>query len=193
MTYDETIGIMSVLKAAYPAYYKGMSKRDAVAAVQLWSQMLADEPVEVVAMAVKARITGDARGFPPGIGEIQQEIDRLRFPDRLGEAEAWVRVRRAISNGLYGSQQEFDRLPDEVKGVVGGPEQIRAWAAMESETVDSVVASNFRRAYRAHQEEATRQRMLPPDVKQMAKALASGMTLDGYLKQIGDGGHGMDS
>lgn len=40
-------------------------------------------------------------------------------------------------------------LSDTVRRVVGSPSQLREWAMMEPDTVQSVVASNFQRSYRS--------------------------------------------
>lgn len=64
MTEKETLAIMSVLKAAYPNFYRDMQRTEAQGIVNLWTEMFRDESAEVVAMAVKAFIANDATGFP---------------------------------------------------------------------------------------------------------------------------------
>ena len=54
MNRDETLVIMGVLKAAYPAYYRDMSKKDALGAVSLWNAMFEDKPYLLVEAAVKS-------------------------------------------------------------------------------------------------------------------------------------------
>ena len=68
MTRSETLAIMSILKAAYPGYYRDMKRQDAEAVVNLWAEMLADYPANLVAAAVKSHIASDRKGFPPHIG-----------------------------------------------------------------------------------------------------------------------------
>ena len=65
MNRTETLAVMSILKAAYPAYYRDMKRQDAEAVVNLWSEMLADYPADLVAAAVKSHIASDRKGFPP--------------------------------------------------------------------------------------------------------------------------------
>ena len=50
----ETADILAVLKAAYPQFYNGLSPKEANKIVDLWAEMFKDEPVMVVAVAVKA-------------------------------------------------------------------------------------------------------------------------------------------
>ena len=48
-----------------------------------------------------------------------------------------------------------------VKKAVGTPEQLRAWAMMPADEVESVVASNFRRSYRDNARREKENRLLP--------------------------------
>ena len=112
MTYDETLAIMGVLKAAYPGYYRDMKRSEAESIVSLWAEMFKDEPAKLVAIAVKAHIASDQKGFPPHIGAIKDAITKIKQPDQMTELEAWGCVRKAISNGIYGSAEEFGKLPD---------------------------------------------------------------------------------
>ena len=97
MTREETLGIMGVLKAAYPTYYKDMSRKDAEGVVGLWATMFADEPAELVAAAVKMHIASDIKGFPPHIGAIKAAIAKISAPPELEmtEAEAWHLINKA--------------------------------------------------------------------------------------------------
>lgn len=177
MTYDETLVIMSVLKAAYPNYYKDMRRADADGVVTLWAEMFKDDPVEIVAVAVKAHIATDKKGFPPHIGAIKEAIVKIKTPDEMTEMEAWALVDRAIRNGTYGAQEEFDKLPPVVQRLVGSPNQLREWAAMDASVVASVVASNFQRSYKARAAHEREVLALPQDVRQTMELLAAGMKM----------------
>ena len=184
MTREETLGIMSVLKAAYPSFYKDMRRDEAEGIVALWASMFADEPAIVVANAVKAHIATDKKGFPPHIGAIKEAIVKVTQPQEMTEAEAWSLVSRALSNGIYGSQKEFDKLPPVLQRLVGSPNQLKEWALMDADTVASVVASNFQRSYRARAASERELLALPSDVRKTMDSLGAGMT----MHQLGDGG-----
>lgn len=177
MTRQETLGIMSVLKAAYPNYYRDMNRQDAEAVVELWSTMFSDEPAQLVAMAVKAHIASDTKGFPPHIGAIKEAIVKLQTPNAMTELEAWALVDRATRNAKYEAEAEFYKLPPVVQKLVGGPSQLRAWAMMDADKVSSVVASNFQRSYKAIMAKEKEQLALPADVRDSMQALAAGMTM----------------
>ena len=135
MNRAETLAIMSVMKAAYPAFYREMSARDAEAAVSLWCEMFADDPAHIVAMAVKSHIASDRKGYPPNIGSIKEAIRKLTRPDEMSDMEAWGYVSRALRNGIYGYAEEFKKLPPVIRRIVGTPMQLREWAMMDSDTV----------------------------------------------------------
>ena len=135
MTRSETLAIMSILKAAYPGYYRDMKRQDAEAVVNLWAEMLADYPANLVAAAVKSHIASDRKGFPPHIGAIIASIGEVSKPAELTEGEAWAMIAKALRNGGYGSEQEFAALPETLQRLVGHPSQLREWAMMDAGTV----------------------------------------------------------
>lgn len=186
MTYDETLTIMSVLKAAYPAYYRGMNRQDAEAAVALWAEMFADEPVQIVALAVKSLIATDTKGFPPHIGAVKDSIVKLKQPNEMTEAEAWALVSNATRNSAYHSQEEYDKLPPVVQRIVGSPMQLREWAMMDTDTLQSVVASNFQRSYKARAAKEREFLALPSEIRQISEQIAAGMALPGLPGEVTD-------
>lgn len=173
----ETADILAVLKAAYPQFYNGLSPKEANRIVDLWAEMFKDEPVMAVAVAVKAMIASRVNTFPPNIGEVKAQIAKMRTPEEMTAAEAWALVATAIRNGLYGAQEEFDRLPPSVKRLVGSAQQLREWAEMDADTVASVVASNFQRSYTARVKSDREQMALPSDIKQMISGVAQKFAL----------------
>lgn len=173
MNRSETIQIMSVLRGAYPQFYRSVGKQEALDTVNLWNSMFADDPPELVGAAVKSIIATDEKGFPPTIGQVKGQMRRLQRPERDTALEAWGAVRRAISNSGYQATEEFARLPALVQRVVRAPEQLKVWAAMSEETVNSVIASNFQKSFRAKAEEAERFDALPGDVKALVSRMAA--------------------
>ena len=167
MTRDDVIKIMSVLRGAYPHFYRDISKQEAYDTINLWTDMFSNDDASIVAAAVKSLIDGDDKGFPPTIGQVKAKMRLLVGSDELTEAEAWSLVSKAVKNGLYGAVEEFEKLPPAVKRIVGSPSQLRDWASMDSDTLQSVVASNFQRSYKVV---ATREKeiaALPDDVKKL--------------------------
>ena len=185
MTREDTLDLLSVLKAAYPNFYRDMTRKDADHVVDLWFEMFKDEPAELVALAVKAHIATDQKGFPPNIGAIKASMVKIQQPDEMTEIEAWNMVRNACRSYYRDAEVEFAKLPPVLQRLVGSPSQLVEWGQMPSETVASVVASNFQRSYKAR---ATNEReflALPANVKNAMEQIASGMKMPELPSEVG--------
>lgn len=165
MTKQETMAIMAILREAYPLYYRDKTKDELTASVNLWASMFAEDDPRLVQSAIKAWIATDTKGFPPVIGQIKHQIQKLTEPEELGENEAWDLVSKAIGNGFYNSVEEFEKLPPVVRQSVGSARMLQEWAQMDASEVQSVVASNFMRTYRVKLKHAKEHRALPNDIK----------------------------
>lgn len=177
MNQKETIAVLAVLKTAYPQFYRGLSSQELQETVTLWSEMFAAEDFQVVKAAVKAHIATDAKGYPPHIGAIKAAIRKITQPDEMSEMEAWGYVAAALRNSGYNSVTEFEKLPPVVRRIVGTPSQLREWAAMDTDTVQSVVQSNFMRSYRARAQHEREYLALPPEVKGLMEEIAAGFAM----------------
>lgn len=175
MIREEIIKLMSVLRGAYPQFYRDVSKTEALDTINLWADMFANDDAALVGAAVKSLIEGDEKGFPPTIGQIKAKIRLLTGSRELTESEAWARVAAAVRNGIYNSQEEFDKLSPTMQRIVGSPAQLREWATMDSQTLHSVVASNFQRSYKAISAKEQEIAKLPADVRQMVAQIAPPM------------------
>lgn len=173
----QTSLILAILKSAYPHAFKDMTSDDAKIMRNLWEQMFADDPYEEVNNAVRALIATRTEGYTPTIGEVKEQIRRRRDICNIDESTAWMLVSKACRNGLYGSRQEFDKLPEEVKQIVGSPEQLKQWAAMDAEVVESVVASNFKKAFRVQAERNKEIAKLPQNMREAIGAITNNMKL----------------
>ena len=175
MNRDETIKILAVLRASYPRFYAGMGRQELENIVSLWQDMFT-EPYQVVAAAVKSLIQSDEKGFPPVIGQVKAKIRLITQKEGMTEAEAWGLVSRAVRNSLYGSAEEYDKLPPVLQKLVGSPSQLREWAMMDSETLHSVVASNIQRSFKTVAARQAEVDKLPEDVKQVVGLLGNSMS-----------------
>ena len=173
MNKKETAMILATLKAAYPSFYRDMSQEDAMAAANLWYDLFADNDYTLVLAAVKALIKTRTNTFPPVPGEVTEQIHKLTHPDELTSADAWTMVKRAASRGLYNATEEFDKLPPPVQRIVGSPAQLRSWAEIDPQQFDTVVASNFRRAYDARRESDREYEALPQGAKEVMQEIAA--------------------
>lgn len=179
MDKQEAYQILTLLQANYPDSFRGMSKEAANVKVNLWADMFAEEPFEAVAAAAKAYIATDTGGFMPTIGKLKDMLHRMQSPQQMTQMEAWGLVAKALQNSMYGAAEEFQKLPPAVQRTVGSPAQLKEWALMDAETVQSVVASNFQRSFQVCQKRENDFQKLPGAVKSFVAELAGGMKFEG--------------
>mgnify|MGYP000064121958 FL=1 len=184
MTYDETLKIMAVLKAAYPGYYKDMKRSEAEGVVALWQEMFAPDSYRDVALAVKGYIATDSSGFPPNIGQVRTALARLFRPPEMSEMEAWGLLRRAIrgastenwsrrmlpdgSLGKTSAEENFSRLPPPPRARIGSPRQLAEWEMLGDGEINTVIQSNFMRSWRAFCAREQNMASLPETLKRAA-------------------------
>lgn len=173
MTRQEALALMITLKTAYPTFYKNYSKDEINAAVDLWATMFADDPAYIVTEAVKSLMC--TLKYPPTIADVKEKIAMITQPPAMTEMEAWSRVRGAIS--YYHANEAFANLPPMLQKIVGSPNQLREWAMMDTETVQSVIQSNFMRSYRVRLAHEREYAMLPSSTKQLIAGLAQKYSL----------------
>jgi hypothetical protein len=146
--------------------------------LNLWEREFAADDYRVVYAAVRLFMKSGG-AFSPTIGELREKMASFTEDEELPEQAAWAMVAKACANGLYGYQKEFAKLPEAVQRAVGAPEQLKAWAAMDAETVSSVVASNFMRNYRAQAARDREAAMLPPEYREKLAGIVAGMKMIG--------------
>lgn len=178
MNKREVAQILTVLKVAYPGFYSMLTKSDVENMVNVWADFFKNEPYEVVEAAVKSIINaGTKDGYPPDIGAVKEQIRRFLRPEKDTAMTAWNEVRKAIS--FYNARETFNSLSELSRKIVGSPNQLRDWALMEMEMINTVVQSNFLRAYRAMEQEYLARQALPEDVKRIVEQIQKGMMLNG--------------
>lgn len=176
MTRDDVIKMLTLLKAAYPAFYSKMSSRDADNAISLWIEMFSGDDPRIIALAVKDCIeTHD--GYPPSIAAIKNRAKQLIkiASDAPSVDDLWAIFSKACSNGIYGSYEEFEKLPPVLKRFSGSPRALYDYATMDSETFNSVVRGQFFKRVQDMQEKAEREALMPPQVREILREAANKM------------------
>lgn len=162
MTKQELLKILATLETAYPHFYQG-GNRDNVA--NLWFVQFKEYEYKEVICAVHSFISNDTRGFPPVIGQIKEAMYKNENNHEMSELEAWNILYKAICNSGYHATEEFEKLPPVIKSIVSNPERLKEWGMMPTDTVNSVVASNFQRSYRARKKSFQENSLIPIAVK----------------------------
>lgn len=145
MTSEECTLLIKQINTMYPHTI------DSEVAANMWGRALRDIPYKVLENALLLHIQSSR--FAPTISELRSNAARLMPHERtLSDMEAWGMVMKAIRRANYYAEEEYDKLPAMVQKAVGDPVNLREWAVMPSDEVQSVGQSQFLRAYRTLQQ-----------------------------------------
>ncbi|MGJ8754117.1 replicative helicase loader/inhibitor [Clostridium botulinum] len=166
MTQEETIKILSIIKAAYPQWARDLKPTDAKAMVNLWGAMLEDYPYNVVQIAIKKIIATNK--FPPSVAEVIEAINYIKTGGQaeMTEIEAWGLVRKAIKNSAYNAEEEFNKLPSRIQEAIGSHNILHNWS-QESVGIETVIGSNFMRSYKQTVIRKKEEKQLPQSIRTM--------------------------
>ena len=172
MTRDETLTVLAVIRAAYPAFYGKANKQDIDISVNLWSEMFADDSYQVVNYALK-QLIAEKTGFPPCIADLKQKIREVTTAATGAPTheELWQLLRAATRNGLYGSEEEFAKLPPVLKRYLGAPSALRTMAVMDEDVLNSVVHGQFLKQISAIEDRERFDAEMPDNIRQLACAM----------------------
>ena len=143
LTKENVIKLLAMIQSAYPNF----NPIDQELAVETWLLGLGEESDRDIGIAFKTYLKTDSTGFAPTIGRLIELSRKISTPTLISEQEAWSLVRKALENGIYNSQREFDSLPELVQKAVGSANQIHVWAS-DPDYDEGVISSNFMRSYR---------------------------------------------
>lgn len=160
MSRDEVKKLIGGIIIAYPNY----KPTDMQMTVMLYEDMLKDYTYQECMVSVKRYIATDTSGFAPGIGAIIQGIPKVdeEIPN---EMYAWALVSKALRNGYYGAEKEFNNLPPIVQKAVGSPDNLRNWSQTDLHSIETVIQSNFIKTYRTYLEMEKQKNALPESLR----------------------------
>lgn len=157
MTREETKDALHIIAEMYPQFPVTSAR------VDIWHRIIQDIDAAQIKNAIAAFIRTDTKGYPPVPGQLIALISdqQLNF---LGENEAWDAVTRALRNGVYGFEEEYEKLDPIVQKCVGSANMISTWASLPSSEVHTVIRSQFIRAYRTEVDRAKQDAKIPQPV-----------------------------
>lgn len=136
MTRDETKQILGYLQCAYPSAFGG---DNLTATVNVWWDAFGDIDFKILKHAVRNFVKSSK--YAPTIAGIQEQIDLITSEET--NVDLWGRLHKAISNGIYGAKEEFEKLPPECKRFLGNAEVLKELAQSDSATINTVVKGQF--------------------------------------------------
>lgn len=145
MTIAEATKVLRVISIAYPNFRPQYDMEQMKDVVDLWETMFRNVPHELVMLAVRQYING-TNEFPPSIGQIKNIISEITGTGFPSTSEAWAMVRKAMSKGIYASQEEFEKLPRVVQEAIGSPEYLQS-VSLEDNANMGVYESLFAKKY----------------------------------------------
>lgn len=151
MTKTEFIPLVKAMKAVWadPAFLPDSD------AIMVWYSLLKDFSYEDTSRAIQEVMRTSK--FKPTIADIIERIHANVTDEVMTEMEAWSLVRKAVSRSIYGSAEEFEKLPLTCQKAVGSAANLRELAMMDEATVESVEQSHFVKSYRAITERTQRE------------------------------------
>jgi hypothetical protein len=182
MDINEAGFLMDILSIAYPSFYSRQSDKQKLAAIRLYAEMFADDDPREVASAVKSLIASRTSTFPPVIGEIKAKLGEIRQPDRMQTQEAWALASKAAAGNL-----PWEKLPTLVQKAIGSKSILREWGQIDSERFNTVIYSQFVKAYGTYDTRERERAALPSDIRNLIDGVAERMSLAGetQIKQLG--------
>jgi len=167
MNKTETASILAIMKTAYPTFYK--NNEEIADTITLWAMMFETDSFKTVIEAVKTLMC--TLKFPPTIADVKEKINLITQKPIETELEAWGKVANAIKDSNYNASERFTELPIVIQKTIGRAEQLREWACMDTDTVNSVIQSNFMRSYKVKVAMDREYSMLPESTKVMMNGL----------------------
>ena len=177
MNRQELLGIFALLEANYEPQFAKKTDLNKKAMVNLWAEHFLDKEYNLVKAAVNSYIATDVSGYLPNVGQINEHIRKLTQQGDMTEQEAVNLIMKACANSGYNSKEEFDKLPPILQRLVGSPNQLKEWAMMDKKVVNSVVASNLMRSYKAVAERERQHQALPSSVRNMIESVTNNVKM----------------
>lgn len=162
MTKNEAAALIAMIDTAYPGHFAKIDQQGMDMLVDLWASTCEGYTGIQMAAALKQYMASNTSGFAPVPGQLIQYVVALEDDKDLTEAEAWALVLRASANGIYGAEEEWEKLPPLVQKAIGTSYVLHEMAMQQITSVDE---SNFKRVYRSVLEREREKRRMPPSTR----------------------------
>lgn len=145
MTRDEVKQLVRIVVNTYPNFKADNIKET----IDSWYFFLEDENAHEIAAALKTFVKTNGNAFAPSVSQLIELANKMKEGQELLSSEAWALVRPAIADSYYNAEKYFNEFPPEIQKAIGSSQVLKNWGDTDSKTVDSVIASNFKRNYEA--------------------------------------------
>ena len=163
MKKSETIQIISLLAGNYESIANKSDKQKSLM-INSWQECLKDLDYPVVLQSIKKIMIESV--YPPTIADIRKNVVDIINPIEYDPLEAWNECYSMISRGNYMTQEEFEQYSPVCKKFIGSINQLRNYAMVETDTINTVVKSNFLKQYEILKNRERQESVLPIDMKE---------------------------
>ena len=178
MTREDIQKLLILVSATYPNF----KPEDLTGTVDAWLWLLKDYDTAAIMASFEIYVKTDRSGFAPSVSQLIGGIHEASDNSYLTESQAWALVKKAIQDGNYHAVERFEELPPLVQKAVGSANMIQQWAGTDSDEVNTVIMSNFQRAYRTVVERAKYDERVPSKLQDICKAVAAKVSLNNQLE-----------
>lgn len=180
MNKTETVQVITLLAGNYDSIAKKESTQKQLM-INTWQECLGDLDYKVVLEAVRKTIMESP--YPPTIHDVRKNAIEIINPvNQKTGIEAWDEAFNMICNGIYMTEEEFNRHSPEVKKFFGNVRQVKELAQCDTDTINTVTKGQFLKQYEVINERIKQQNLLPQKMQDFSKQLAEKMS----VKQIGE-------
>lgn len=169
MRKDELRAVMKYFQSAYKGFYEGANTADVMG---VWYDAFKDEDARVVQTAAKNYVKTNE--FAPTVAGLMKQITLIKGAE--SNTDLWDKLRKAISNSTYNSEEEFSKLPSECQSFVGSPLGLKSLATEDAGKIDTVVKGQFLKNVDSIKERQNVQAQLPQELRE---------AISGSIKQLG--------
>ncbi len=141
MTREEAKKIIITIRLNFDNFCPNLTNEELSLLINQWELQFKNESYATVYKAVQYYIS--VFRYPPKVADIKSIIyDMVRGSKTLTGEEAWSLVRKAASNSLYHAQEEYDKLPEVIRGAIS-PRTLRELG----ETADDYVKQSIKKTF----------------------------------------------
>ena len=131
MTFNETIELLKNIDSLFPsASTDKLTDEQLQIKAMFWADIMKDISYKQALDGLRHYAATSTTGFAPQPAHI---LNYARQKNRLTDAEIEIYLRRALCDSTYHSTEQFDKLPDGLKKIIGNPGELQRQAAREME------------------------------------------------------------
>lgn len=179
MNRAEIIQIITILAGNYDSVLN-KTKQQKEIMINTWQECLGDLDYKLVLQAVKKTILESP--YPPTIHDVRKNAIEMINPSTQRTAiEAWNEAYSMICNGLYMTDEQFEKASPEVKKFFGNVRQVAELSRTDIDTVNTVTKGQFLKQYEIIVNREKERKLLPQQMQEFIGRIADKMS----IKQIG--------